>query len=237
MKTKPFLTPLLVLLGLVAAGTSAFFLGQLFPNFEQIPAPGMPPLSHLDLPPQTVNGYTGELESYYADANRLVFVVRVNSPAEENFLVNASLKEEQSGEINAGYGVGPYLKPSTFIIDFYTAQPLSGDHLNGQLDFKIMKPGEEWISLADFRFDLDIPVYPQLTINPKQTLWANGIEILLDRVVITPSYTNAYLCYIQPTQGDWGIGQDTTLRVDSQVAYVGTYALLFDRVLGDGSKG
>lgn len=236
MKTKPFLGVLLVLVGLAAATTGAFFLGRLFFNFEQVRTAGMPPLSPLDLPPQTINGFTAKLESYYADASRLVFVVRVNSAQAQVFIDSISLKEAHGEEINAGYGVSPYLEPSTFMIDFVTAQPLSIDHLNGQLAFNITKPGD-WTPLADFQFDLDIPVHPELTFNPKQSVLADDIEVLLDRVVITPSYTNAYLCYIPPSEGDWVIGQETTMSIDSQVANLGTYGLLFDKSLGDGSKG
>lgn len=237
MKTKTFLTPLLVIVGLVAATISTFFVGRLFPKFENSPTPGLPPLSRLDLPSQTMNGFTAELESYYADANRMVFVVRVNSEEKEYFLNSVSIKEAGGGEINASYGVGPLFGDSSaFMIDFFTAQPLPGDHLNGQLAFNISKPGD-WTPLANFEFDIDIPVYPDLKFDPKQSVWANGIEILLDRVVITPSYTNAYLCYMQPMAGDWGIGHDTTLRIDSQVAGLETYGLLFDKALGDGSKG
>jgi hypothetical protein len=236
LKTKPFLIPFFILIGLAAAGTSAFLLGRLFLDFEQVPGLGLPPLSPLSLPSQTMNGFTAQLESYYADASRLVFVVHVNSEKEDVFLDSISIKEAHGEEINAGYGVSSYLDPSTFMIDFVTAQPFSEDHLNGQLAFKIVKPGD-WTPLADFQFDLDIPVYPELTFHPKQSVWANGIEILLDRVVITPAYTHAYLCYIQPTEGDWIIGQDTTMSIDSQAANLGTYGLLFDKSLGDGSKG
>jgi WD40 repeat protein len=237
LKPKTFLTPFLVLIGLVAATTSAYFLGNLFPDVVQVSTPGMPPLSPLDLPSQTMNGITAQLESYYADASRLVFVVRVNSEKGKYFLDSASIKEANGEEINAGYGVGPYLSPSTFMIDFVTAQPLAAEHLNGRLAFNITEPGD-WTPLANFQFDLDIPVHPELTLNPEQSVWANGIEILLDRVVITPAYTNAYLCYIEPTDADWVIGQDTTLSIDdSPPAHLGTYGLLFDKSLGDGSKG
>ena len=117
MKIKTFLTPLLVLLGLVAATTSTFFLGRLFLDFEQIPTSGLPPLSRLDLPSQSMNGFTAQLESYYADASRLVFVLRVNSEKSEYFLDSVSIKEAHGEEINAGYGVSSYLDPSTFMID------------------------------------------------------------------------------------------------------------------------
>ena len=61
--------------------------------------------------------------------------------------------------------------------------------------------------------------------------------MMLDRVVITPAFTQAYLCYSKPTEADWGIGSDTMLRLDSQVANLTNYSLLFDKSLGDGSKG
>ena len=61
--------------------------------------------------------------------------------------------------------------------------------------------------------------------------------MLLDRVVITPSHTYAYLCYMEPMEGDWVIGHDTMLTIDSKVTNLGDYALLFDKSLGDGSKG
>jgi hypothetical protein len=166
LKPKTFFTTLLVLVGLAAAITSAFFLGRLFPNFEQAPISGIPPLSRLDLPSQTMNGFTAQLESYYADASRLVFMVRVNSEKEDVFLDSVSIKEANGEVINAGYGIRPYLQPSTFMIDLVTAQPFSKDHLTGQLAFKITKPGD-WTSLANFQFDLDIPVYPELTFNPR----------------------------------------------------------------------
>ncbi len=237
MKTKTYLSSLLILIGLAAAATGAFVLLRLFPDFGRAPTPGQPPLSHLDLPSQTVNGITARLESYYADATRLVFVVRVNGEGEGYFLDQVSLKDARGEELNAGYGLSPlYDDNSAFTIDFVTAQPLEVERLNGQFAFAVLAPGKT-TPLASFQFDLNLPVYPELTFNPKQAIWANGIEILLDRVVITPAYTQAYLCYIKPTDADWMMGSDTTLRVDSQVASVQTYSLLFDRALGEGSKG
>ena len=75
LRTKPCLPPLLVVLGLAAATTSAW----------------MPALSCLDLPSQTKNGFTAQLESYYADTSRLVFVVRINSD-QQDYLLDASIE-------------------------------------------------------------------------------------------------------------------------------------------------
>src|SRR5688572_3568681 len=105
MKTKSFLNSLLILFGLATATMGAFFLLRLFPGFGEVPAPDLPPLSRLDLPSQTMNGITAQLESYYADASRLVFVVRVNNEKEEYFLDSISIKGARGEEINAGYGL------------------------------------------------------------------------------------------------------------------------------------
>ena len=235
MKTKTFLTPLFVLIGLAAAGTSAFFLGRLFLDFEQAPTAWMPPLSRLDLPPQTVNGIKAQVESYYADASRLVFQVRITGG--KGFVDYVNLNDESGEFVNASTGFGPGPDPSLSQIDFNTETPLTGDHFKGQLELSMSAQPGDMERIADFRFDLDIPIHPALTFNPKQTVLANGIQMTLDRVVITPAFTQAYLCYIKPTEADWGIGSDTTLRVDSQVANLTTYGLLFDKSLGDGSKG
>ena len=46
------------------------------------------------------------------------------------------------------------------MIDFFPLYPLTEEHLNGQLAFEITNPPGDWTHLADFQFDLDIPVYP-----------------------------------------------------------------------------
>jgi hypothetical protein len=235
LKIKPFITPLFVLLGLAAATTGSFFLGRLFLNFEHVPASGTPPLSRLDLPTQTVNGITAKVESYYADASRLVFQVRITGGKEVVDYVN--LNDERGEIVNASTGYGPAPDPSLGQIDLTMETPLAGDHFRGQLEFSMSAQPGDMERIADFRFDLDIPIRPALTFDPEQTVLANGIQMMLDRVVITPAFTQAYLCYFKPTEADWGIGSDATLRLDSQVVHLTSYSLLFDKSLGDGSKG
>ena len=235
MKIKPFITTLFVLLGLAAATTGSFFLGRLFLDFEHVPASGIPPLSRLDLPSQTVNGITAKVESYYADASRLVFQVRITGG--RGFVDYVNLYDERGEFVNASTGFGPAPDPSLSQVDFHTETPLPGDHFKGQLEVSLSAQPGEMDRIADFRFDLDIPIHPALTFHPEQTVLVNGIQMMLDRVVITPAFTQAYLCYSKPTEADWGIGSDTMLRLDSQVANLTNYSLLFDKSFGDGSKG
>jgi hypothetical protein len=241
LKTKPFLTPFLVLLGMAAAITAAFFLGRLLPGAgpEQVSASGNPPFSPLNLPPQTVNGITVQVESYYADANRILLAVRIDGEQENYFIDDISLKETNGGQIYTSYQVGPLSDrdPSLLAMDFVTANPLTGNRLEAQFAFKVFKSAGDEAPLASFQFHIDIPVSPELIFNPKQSVSANGVEILLDRVVITPAFTQAYLCYDPPTDADWGVSADTTLQVNSQAGSLHTYSLLFDDQLADGSKG
>ena len=237
MKTKPFLSLLLIVIGLVAATTGTFFLGRLLPGSKPVSASGDPPLSHSDLPSQTVNGITARIQSYYVDASRLVFVVHIDGEGDGYSLGDISLKK--AGEDIYSSDEVSLLSDdtSTFSVDIVTTHPVEGERLDGQLAFKVFASDGEEPALAGFQFDLDLPVHPELTFNPRRSVSANGVEILLDRVVMTPAFTQVYLCYVPPSDADWGFYNDTTLQVNSQVGHLETYNLLFDDKLADGSKG
>ena len=236
MKTKPLLSKFLLLIVLIAAAIGSYALSRFILDPILPAAPGLPPLSRLRLPPQTQNGITATVESYYADALRLVFVVRVEGEA--YYLDSLSLTDSQNEELNTGYSLfSPANDSSTFIIDMQPASPLTETRLNGQLSFTVTS-SPEGESPVRFHFDLDLPVHPALTLEPGQSFVAlNGSAILLDRLVITPSFTQAYLCYTKPTPADWMIGQTATLRVDNQQAGMQSYALLSDPDYFSGDKG
>ncbi|HLO32617.1 MAG TPA: hypothetical protein VK249_25950 [Anaerolineales bacterium] len=155
----------------------------------------------------------------------------------KGFIESINLNDANGAFVNAGSGSGPTVDPALRQIELDTEAPLPGDHFKGQLEFSVSTSPVDTEGMVPFRFDLDIPIHPALTFNPKQTVWANGLELLLDRVIITPAFTQAYVCYLKPSEADWVIGSDTTLRVNGQVANMGTYAFLFDSAYGDGSKG
>jgi hypothetical protein len=231
------LSALLVLFGLAAAAAGTFLLGRSWRALEQVSASGDPPFAPLNLPPQTVNGITAQIESYYADANRLSFVVHINGEADDYFLGNISFTEANV-EISDGGGVSRLSSDTPiFAVDLVTASPVTSDRLNGQLAFDVVTPDGEDTHLANFQFDLDLAISPGLIFNPKQSISANGVEILLDRVVMTPEFTQVYLCYVPPTGADWGLDSGTRLRVNSQTGGMQTYNLLFDKELSDGSIG
>lgn len=237
MKTKSLLTYLLILIGLFASTGGSYILARLLPTPGLPARPDQPPLTRLDLPPQTQNGYTATVQSFYADASRLVFQVFVTGG--QGIVGNVNLYDENGDFVNASTGWGPAGETDLSLsrIEFDTVVPLPGDHFKGQLAFAVVASSGDMETLADFRFNLDIPIYPAQTFTPKQAVTANGVEILLDHLVITPAYTQAYLCYIKPTPADWMIGSDATLSVNGQTVSLNNYSLLYDASLADGGKG
>ena len=237
MKIK-FLS-ILVLIALIATTGGAYALARHIPYPGLLAVSGLPPLSRLSLPPQTVNGVTASLESYYVDAARLVFALRVTSDFDNTFVSLPSLKDENGADINADvrFRIANPADRSLTLIEFNPAIPLTTSQLNGQLSFAVVtSPGGDDI-LAQFRFDFDLPVHPTLTLEPKQSfLSIGGVKILLDRIVITPAQTYAYLCYTKPTDADWMIGRDATLKIGHRQITLDTYSLLFDSTLDIGGK-
>jgi WD40 repeat protein len=235
MKTKKnWLPQLTILVGIIALIGGGYVLARLLPTS----VPGLPPLSSLDLSSQTQNGYTATIASYYADASRLVFQIHITGG--DGYIGSANLFDENGDFINASTGFGPAgsLDSSFSQIEFATETPLPGDQLKGQLVFSYTNSPGEGEKLADFKFDLDIPIHPALTFEPKQSyVSVSGMNILLDRVVITPAYTQAYLCYVKPTDADWMVSSETTLKIGNQQARLSTYALLFDPAFFAGDKG
>lgn len=86
--------------------------------------------------------------------------------------------------------------------------------------------------LAQFRFDFDLPINPDVRFNPKQAVAANELEILLDSVTISPNLTQIYLCFQSPTFADWNIGSQSVLQMDGQEANPIFYSVLFDSAIG-----
>lgn len=237
MKTKPFFTSILTLALLTAATWGGYALGRFAPDPEPLSATvPIPPLTPLYLPAQTQNGITASLESYYADASRLYFVIHIEG-VEGLFLDSPSLHDSKDQEINTAYGVGNFDNdPSAFFVDFAPAETLQIERLNGQLSIAVNSSGVN-SAPETFSFDLNIPVHPARMYDLKQTVSTNGVEMLLDRVVITPAYTQAYLCYTKPTSADWMIGQYARLQINEKSSGLSEYALLFDSDFGDIGKG
>jgi hypothetical protein len=236
VKPTPFLKAFLILLFLILLMFGVMVLAEQSPNGAPGMSVNLPPLASLDVPSQTADGFTVDIESYYADASRLVFELLITGGEEGFSLDGISLVTAENEFVNVGYGFSSSGgDPFVVLLEVLPAQPLEGNHFTGQLSFSVgsvsggMPP-------ADFAFNLDIPVHPARVFEPKETVSANGVDILVDRMIVTPAATQVYLCYVKPSEKDWMIGGGTTLRMGGQESGLNTYTLLFDSHYGDIGK-
>lgn len=203
-----------------------------------VPAESPQP-TNVVLPSHTVNGYTAAIESYYVDVSHIVFQIRVTGGeitfGNEHFYDRIGipdLYDENGNLINASVGVGPAIDPTLIQFEFVPVTLLKEDRLKGQVVFDIKNTSDYNQSLAHFRFDFDLPVFPSLIFNPKQVVTANGIEIVLDQVTVSATFTQIYLCYSYPSFGDWQIDSESVLQLENQQITPYDFRVLFDSSIG-----
>ncbi len=204
------------------------------------PGPEFTPTPETPLAAQSKNKLTVMLLSVYADANRMAVTLRVDG-ADPAYGFNASLKDADGYEINSSIGMGPTGdNPNLYTLVFVPEDmsqskvpgfspivPLAGERFKGKLAVGIPSKSGDGSETA-FDFDLDVPIYPALVLEPMQAVTVNGIEMRLEKLKITPSYTRIYLCYTKPTLKDWGIGAASLLQIGSSQASQDGYGLVFD---------
>ncbi len=207
-------------------GTWEFVWGEL-PGGVQIPGPATPTPA-TPLATQVVGGMTATLVQAYADANRLAFAIHIYGMLEGYGLYDLALKDENGNEINAGFSAdSSNTEPGSYSIIVSPASSLKGARFLGQLIISVQPaPGEKATTV--FSFDLDIPIYPALILKPQLALVANGIEMNLEMLQITPSYTQVYLCYQKPTQNDWMVGSSSLLKIGADQSLMDGSNLAFD---------
>jgi hypothetical protein len=196
--------------------------------------PGLVPPTPTPVASESAGDTTVILERAYADASRAVFIIHFEGQQESYGISNASLRDSDGNEINAGLGIGsPEDTPTTIQVEFIPVNALKIERLKGQLVLNFSSGPQT----LEVHFDLDLPVYQPFVVEPKQVVKAGGIEMMLQMAKVTPSFTTAYLCYNKPTPADWAIGRHATLEIGNDETQANTYSLLFDSDYGDMGKG
>lgn len=193
------------------------------------------------VPPHTVNGHTAAIEWMYADSSHILFHVRITGGGEDIPFGDArffdriggfDLFDEYGRMVNTSGGSGPAIDPAIHQFEFVPVTLLKGDRFKGQFAFDLNNAPDYASIRARFRFDVDLPIQPDVRFYPKHTATANGLEILLDSVTVTPDFTQIYVCFPTPSFADWQIGSQTALRLDGREANPTAFRLLFDSGLG-----
>ncbi len=202
-------------------------------------APAFPAPTRIAIAPHTVNGYTAAIESYYVDTSHLIFLVRITGGSfafgDEHYydrIESPDLFDENGTPINTSGGFGPAVDPELYQFEFVPLTLFQGDRLKGQFAFELSNAPDYEEILAQFRFDFDLPIYPEKRFYPKQTVTASGLDILLDSVTVTPVFTQIYLCFSPPSFAPWTIGSQAILQLDEQQAPLYNFRLLFGADLG-----
>ena len=246
MKEKNRLCELAVLLGIFISIMAGYTLGSLL-NVTRSPGskydvfgfPTLPPLTKLDVPPQTVNGITATIEGAYADPSRVVFIIRLSSElgtywTPETFLALAN--GQQIGVYS--YGLMPIPKePLKYLAIFTPVDWLNESQLDGQLSAAFTSPTDS-TQIFKFIFEFELPIHPFVTFNPEQTISVNGVEIFVDRVLVAPADTYFYLCYPNRSDENWILtGENITLYINRQVSNPNMPRVwLFDSTIVEGEQ-
>ncbi len=204
---------------------------------QQTIIPGITPLGS-----QTVGDVKVTLLQAYADALRVAVVYRVEGAPEGQF-ASLELIDPEGKPFNTGVGINAdendpgvftasltFAEPPAYKADsdmFSHREPVVDGRFAGTLKITI-NPWEPQGGQL-FTFDLDLPAYPPLVIIPAQTITAEGLEMRLEKLEITPSFTAVFLCYQKPSPADWMLLYDkTVLRIGQAQAQISDYALVFD---------
>jgi hypothetical protein len=85
-------------------------------------------------------------------------------------------------------------------------------------------------TIGTFSFDFTAPVYPLQISGPLPAVAANGIEMWIERVELTPSFSSFTLCYPKPTPSDkdWWTGR-ATLKAGNTEVQNSSGRLLYDQ--------
>lgn len=185
---------------------------------------------------------TGELGATlkwaYADSSRVVLEVQFFGWQENYGMGMITVKDDSGMDVNTGYGTyGAEDDPSTQMI---ILQPDNMDLLGtGQvslhLDIPVVSPDHWEKPLASFHFDMVLPVYQAREMAINQRVTANGLEMMLVKAAVTPSYTELTICYRKPTSGDWSdwmLGNSSVLQSSENETRMDSAGMLYDSDFG-----
>jgi hypothetical protein len=155
---------------------------------------------------QTTNGITVTLDRAYADVNRVIVVYKIQVPA--GFAHSTSgidhkiqLTDTQGSTlplIDASGLADEASHLSTGLVTFDAESLASGTDLTGKLTFldvraRAQQLGGRELSAGAFTFTFSVPVASGREVTVSKTVVQKGVAVTLERVVITPSETRAYL--------------------------------------------
>jgi hypothetical protein len=225
----------------VSAGGQTTTLSGRWDFYADLPQPaeaGAQAAALAPLAAETLGDLTATLHWAFADASRVALEVQFEGWKPEYALNMVIVKDPAGQEFGSGFPqpVAPD-DPTRVMIHI---SPLNKDMLKMEqiaiaVDVPVYLKTDMDHPAASFHFDLTLPVYPGVTLEPKQTVSANGIEMTLVKVEMTASSTELVLCYQKPTHegnSDWMLPAKTTLQTGAYTVGLAGYSLEYDQDYG-----
>lgn len=209
---------------------------------SQTPSNSVIPEQHPIVPVETHEGVSIAVTWAYADSARIGIEYRIRGikiPEGYHLYcpVGAVSLKDDSGKEYEKYIWPPDERPSEnfeiqckqtgneYIVtqNYYGAPANSGQPLGLTLSidlggFEIYTPNglmKEFPKSGPFTFHFDVPITSSLTLDPNMTQSKNGMTVTLNRLAITPTVTDAYLCISYENHKGWH--PDITLTWEDKV--------------------
>jgi hypothetical protein len=187
---------------------------------------------------QTIDDVTVTISRGYADANRVALWFRADGidPDEAGLWFDSTLLDAATGE---WFGTGgqsnilldegtdeetgvPYTEG---ILTFSHAEAVdAGATFDLTLEFDLIPAPRGQVDgawpepVATFTFEFSLSVIEALELEPDATVSANGIDMTLQSLRISPSATSMQLCYNTPDAQDWQPVPELTIGEDEGLA-------------------
>jgi hypothetical protein len=192
-------------------------------SFTPEEVPVYPYYLHLvtkpDIPPQTINGVTVEIDWAYVDESRVALHYTVSGldwpdgtfwDSMQARITSAAIPESAfSGA--GGWNHGPVDHGVISGTDdqlFWDGAVDAEKHPN--IDLSVEIPVEGATSVGTFHFAFSVPVLDGIKLESlDQTVVANNVSVTLKTLVLNPSRAEAFICFQMPSAVDWQLTAST----------------------------
>jgi hypothetical protein len=185
---------------------------QVFPYF-------LPLATKPDIPPQTIDGVTAQIDWVYVDESRVTLHYTISGLDWPDGTTSdaMSVRITSSGITDTAYSGG----------GSWGNTPVEGGVMTGTIDqslkdgafdaskypnvhLRVDIPVEGPTSVGTFRFELDVPVLDGIRMeNLDHTVITNDVSMILKSLTLNPSHAEALICFEMPSAVDWGLTAST----------------------------
>lgn len=174
-----------------------------------------------DIPPQTIQGVTAQIDWVYVDESRVALQYTISgldwldgaiSEGMRSARITSATIPDDSFNGAVGWGDLPVENGVMvgYIDQFLTSDDVLAADEHPTIDLRVDIPVEGPSSVGPFHFEFTAPVLDGIKIeNVDETVVANQVSMTLKTFVLNPSHAEALICFQMPSAVDWGLTAST----------------------------